>query len=260
MTRTTDAWFQFGSAGGQVELKMFCFPYAGGTAMVFKKWADFLPPAVQVISVELPGRGARLKEPPFVSVPTLIDELGDVILPLLDKPFVFFGHSMGAIIAFELSRFLRRKHGREPQTLFLAGRRAPQIKKSAPVTYNLPKDEFIEELIKLDGTPKEVIEHAELMELMIPLLRADFQLVQTYEYVTDTPLRRPIIVYGGLQDYETPRDLLSPWREITSSRFALHMLPGDHFFIRSSQSQLLRLLGRELHEIIVHSRLTHIRA
>jgi medium-chain acyl-[acyl-carrier-protein] hydrolase len=258
MTRTTDGWFQFSATDEQVELKMFCFPYAGGTAKVFKKWEDFLPPAVQVISVELPGRGARLKEPPFVNIPTLIDELGDMIWPLLDKPFVFFGHSMGAIIAFELSRFLRRKHGREPQTLFIAGRCAPQITRSAPATYNLPKDEFIEELVKLDGTPKEVIEHAELMELMIPLLRADFQLVQTYEYRADTPLRCPIVVYGGLQDYETPRDLLSPWKGLTSSRFALHMLPGDHFFIRSSQSQLLRLLGRELREIIVHSRLTHI--
>jgi medium-chain acyl-[acyl-carrier-protein] hydrolase len=258
MTRTTDAWFQFGTTDEQIELKMFCFPYAGGTALVFKKWADFLPPAVQVISVELPGRGARLKEPPFVSLPTLIDELEDVIWPLLDKPFVFFGHSMGAIIAFELARCLRRKHGREPQTLFIAGRRAAQIARSEQVTYNLPRDEFIEELIKLDGTPKEVIEHAELMELMIPLLRADFQLVQTYEYVPDTPLRCPIITYGGLQDYETPRDLLLPWKEQTSSRFALHMLPGDHFFIRSHQPRLLKLLGRELHEIIVHSRLTHV--
>lgn len=260
MAKTTDSWFQFGSTDEQVELKMFCFPYAGGTAMLFKKWEDLLPTAVQVIPVELPGRGARLKEPPFVSVPALIEELEDAIWPLLDKPFVFFGHSMGAIIAFELSRSLRCKHGREPQTLFIAGRRAPQITKGAPVTYDFPRDEFIEELIKLDGTPKEVIENAELMELMIPLLRADFQLVQTYEYLTDTPLQCPIIVYGGLQDYETPRDLLSPWKEQTSSRFALHMLPGDHFFIRSSQSQLLKLLGRELYEMIVHSRLTRTRA
>jgi medium-chain acyl-[acyl-carrier-protein] hydrolase len=258
MTNATDAWFQRGSIGAQVELKMFCFPYAGGTALIFKKWADFLPSSVQVIAVELPGRGARLRERPFVSLPALIDELKEVIRPLLDKPFVFFGHSMGAIIAFELARSLRRKYGQEPKALFIAGRRAPQVPSSEPATYNLPHDEFMEELIKLDGTPKEVIDHAELMELMLPILRADFQLVQTYEYLAEAPLHCPISVYGGLQDFETPPDNLLPWKELTSSRFASHMLPGDHFFIRSSQSQLLRLLARELHEVVIHSRVNNI--
>jgi medium-chain acyl-[acyl-carrier-protein] hydrolase len=258
MANPTDAWFQIGPAGEQVELKMFCFPYAGGTALVFKKWRDFLPPTVQVIPVELPGRGARLQEQPFVSLPALIKELEVVIWPLLDKPFVFFGHSMGAIIAFELARSLRRRYGREPEALFVGGRRAPQVPNSEHITYNLPHDEFIEELIKLDGTPREVIEHAELMALMIPLLRADFQLVQTYEYLAEAPLQCPIIVYGGLADFETPSDKLLPWKEVTSSRSILRMLPGDHFFIRSSQTQLLSLLSRELHEVVVLSRVNNV--
>jgi medium-chain acyl-[acyl-carrier-protein] hydrolase len=258
MSKPFDPWFQISPTCEQVELKMFCFPHAGGTALIFKKWADFLPPTVQVIPVELPGRGARLQEPPFVALPALIEELVGVIWPLLDKPFVFFGHSMGAIIAFELARSLRRKYGHEPRALFVAGRRAPQVPSSEHITYNLPHDEFIEELIKLDGTPKEVIEHAELMELMIPLLRADFQLVQTYEYLAGAPLRCPIAVYGGLQDAEVPPDKLSPWKEVTSSRFALHMLPGDHFFIRSSQTQLLDLLARELHEAVALSRVNNV--
>jgi medium-chain acyl-[acyl-carrier-protein] hydrolase len=250
MAKTADAWFQYSRAGEPIELNMFCFPYAGGSALVFKKWADLLPSTVQVISVELPGRGARLREPVLVSLPSLIDKLEEVILPLLDKPFVFFGHSMGAMIAFELTRTLRRKCGREPRALFVAGRRAPHIPNNEPISYNLPHDEFIEELIKLDGTPKEVIEHAELMELMIPLLRADFQLIQTYEYLADTPLRCPISVYGGLQDHRVTREMLLAWKEQTGAGFALHMLPGDHFFIRSSSMQLLGLLARELREVI----------
>jgi medium-chain acyl-[acyl-carrier-protein] hydrolase len=249
MTKRTDAWFQTGPACEQAGLNLFCFPYAGGAALVFKKWWDFFSPAVQVIPVELPGRGARLQEPPFVSLPALINELEDAIQPLLDSPFVLFGHSMGAIIAFELGRSLRRKYGREPQALFVAGRRAPQAPDDEPITYNLPKDKFIEELIKLDGTPREVIEHAELMELMLPLLRADFQMIQTYEYLAETPLSCPITVFGGLQDIETPREKLLPWKELTCSRFALHMLSGDHFFIRSSQSHLLRLIARELNDV-----------
>lgn len=256
MNKQTNAWFQNGQMSGQVELKVFCFPYAGGSAFVFKKWADHLPSTVQLIPVELPGRGARLKEPPYVSLPSLIGDLEGLIWSLLDKPFVLFGHSMGAIIAFELARYLRRKYDCEPQALFISGRRAPQIPNSDPINYNLPKDEFIKELIELDGTPKEVIEHEELMDMMIPLLRADFQLTQTYEYTADIPLQCPIAVYGGLEDHHVPREVLLPWKEMTSSNFSLHMLPGDHFFLRSSQTQLLALLARELREVIVRSRVS----
>jgi medium-chain acyl-[acyl-carrier-protein] hydrolase len=132
-----------------------------------------------------------------------------------------------------------------------SGRRAPHVPDTDPVTYNLPHDEFIEELRRINGTPSEVLEHAELMELMLPLLRADFQLVQTYEYIEGDPLRCPIFAYGGSQDDEETRELMSKWKEQTESRFKLHMLPGDHFFLRSSQSLLLELLVRDLYEIIV---------
>lgn len=250
MTNTADIWFQRVRAARQVELKLFCFPYAGGTAAVYRNWAELLPSTVQVVPVELPGRGVRLKEAPFLSLPPLIEVLAPAIMPLLDAPFAFFGHSMGAVISFELARRLRREYDREAEMLFISGRQAPQIPDRDPATYHLPRDKFIEELGKLDGTPKEVLEHAELMELMIPLLRADFQLIQTYEYVPSSPLRCPITAYGGLEDRDVSRDDLSGWREMTSSSFALHMLPGDHFFLRSSQTLLLRLLAQGLREVI----------
>lgn len=250
MTNTAGKWFQRTHAAGQVELRMFCFPYAGGTAAVYRTWADCLPRTVQVIPVELPGRGHRLKEAPFLSVPPLIDVLAEAIQPLIDTPFVFFGHSMGAVIAFELARRLSHDREIEPQALFVSGRQGPPVPDTEPPTYLLPRDQFIEELGRLEGTPKEVLEHAELMELMIPLLRADFQLIQTYEYVSGIPLRCPIIAYGGLEDRDVSREDLLPWKEMTSSTFALHMLPGDHFFLRSSQTLLLRLLAQGLREVI----------
>lgn len=250
MATVANSWFRSGRARGRVDLRLFCFPYAGGTALIYRDWADHLPSTVQVLPVELPGRGARLKEPLFVNMPDLIGALTGAILPFLDTPFAFFGHSMGAVIAFELARRLRREHDREPQMLFVSGRRAPQVPDLDPVAYNLPRDEFLAELRRLDGTPKEVLEHAELMELMMPLLRADFQMIQTYQYESDAPLGCPINAYGGFQDYEETRELLLPWREQTSSRFALHMLPGDHFFLRSSQSLLLTMLARELQKMV----------
>lgn len=258
MTKTADRWFQVGRTCEQVDLKLFCFPYAGGSAHVFKQWADFLPPTVQLILVELPGRGSRLQEPAFVRLPDLMAELQEVIRPLLDEPYVLFGHSMGAIIAFELARILDRWCDNKLQALFVSGRRAPQISADKPATYNLPREEFIEELIKLDGTPREVLDHAELVDLMLPLLRADFQLVQTYNYSADAPLRCPITVYGGLHDAEVTREMLLPWKELTKSIFALHMLPGDHFFIRSPRNQFLNLLAKALHKTITHSRVNNL--
>ena len=250
MSGTANGWFHHKREREQAELRMFCFPYAGGSALLFNKWEMSLPPAVQVIPVELPGRGARLQQSPYVSLPSLLDDLEPAILPMLDKPFVFFGHSMGAIIAFELARSLRKKYGHQALSVIASGRRAPQVPKSEPDTYHLPHEEFIAELTKLEGTPKEVIANAELMEFMIPLLRADFQLVQTYEYSPAAPLECPITVFGGLQDRYVTLDKLSPWKDQTTSKYSLHMLPGDHFFLRSSQTQLLRLLTRELCDLL----------
>jgi surfactin synthase thioesterase subunit len=242
-------WFQNIHVRGRVDLKLFCFPYAGGTASIFRSWANLLPSAIQVIPVELPGRGGRISELPYVSLPPLVEALADAILPLLDTPFAFFGHSMGAVIGFELARCLRQAHGREPYALIASGRRAPHVPDTDPVTYNLPHDEFIEELKRIEGTPSEVLEHAELMELVLPLLRADFQLIQTYEYHEGDPLRCNIFAYCGSQDEEETRELMSKWQEQTLSRFKLHVLPGDHFFLRSSQKLLLELLARDLYEV-----------
>jgi surfactin synthase thioesterase subunit len=239
-------WFLRDLARSQAGLRLFCFPYAGGAASIYRQWANRLPPGVEVIAVELPGRGKHLAEPPFRRMPMLIDRLATIIPPLLDVKFAFFGHSMGATIAFELARELRRRQQRQPAQLFVSGRQAPPVADPDPPTYNLPEDEFRAELLRLNGTPAEVLEHAELMNLMMPLLRADFELIQTYEYVEEQPLRCPITAYGGLQDEGLGREMLLPWKEQTEGKFSLHMLPGDHFFLRSASRILLELLEREL--------------
>lgn len=213
---------------------------------MFRTWPDYLPQHVEVCAVQLPGRGARLNEPAFTQLPALVRAAAHALLPFMDKPFAFFGHSMGAMIGFELARHLREDNRPQPQHLFVSGRSAPQVIDSSPHTYDLPEPEFIEELHRLNGTPREVLEHEELMRLVIPILRTDFAFCQTYSYLPGLPLTCPISVYGGLRDEGVPRESLEGWREQTRAAFILRMFPGDHFFIHSDQQLLLRTLSQEL--------------
>jgi medium-chain acyl-[acyl-carrier-protein] hydrolase len=165
---------------------------------------------------------------------------------MLATPFAFFGHSMGAMISFELARRLRREHDREPIHLFVSGRRAPQLPITEPPTYNLPEPQLIEDLRRLNGTPRAVLENPELLQLVLPLLRTDFEVCQTYTYTPQAPLSCPITVFGGLQDTEAPRESLAAWREQTTSSFTLRMFPGDHFFLHTTQHDMLRIIYEQL--------------
>lgn len=200
-------------------------------------------------AAQLPGRVPRLREPPHTILTTLVEEIAHVIRPYLDRPFAFFGHSMGAMISFELARLLRRDEANAPLHLFVSGRRAPQIPDTDPVAYNLPDAEMIKELRRLNGTPPEVLEHPELMQLMLPLLRADFEVVKTYCYLVEPPLDCPLSAFGGLQDTEAQREHLEGWREQTTPNFTLRMFDGDHFFIQQAEPVLLRALAQELWRI-----------
>jgi medium-chain acyl-[acyl-carrier-protein] hydrolase len=153
---------------------------------------------------------------------------------------------MGALISFELTRHLRRLNLPMPFHLFLSGRAAPRLGKRERVTYNLPADEFAEELRRLNGTPREVLEHQELMDLMIPLLRADFEVCQTYNYTEEPALDCPITAFGGLYDESVKSEMVAAWREQTTSSFRLCIMPGDHFFIHSARDRILSILSQEL--------------
>jgi medium-chain acyl-[acyl-carrier-protein] hydrolase len=247
---TDAAWFTSLTPKSSGGLRLFCFPYAGGGAHIFRAWPKGLPEEVEVYVAHLPGRGARLKEKAFADLTQMVQAVGEGIIPFLDAPFAFFGHSMGAILSFELTRYLRRKLNLSPAHLFVSGRRAPQIKNTEPAAYNLPELQFYEKLRTLNGTPAEVLEHPELMELMMPLLRADFSVVETYAYLPEPPLECSLTAFGGLQDDKVGREQLEAWRDQTTSEFAFRMLPGDHFFLNTSQQLLLRLLSQELRRIV----------
>jgi len=243
-------WLCYFKRNPKASLRLFCFPYAGGSAMVYRSWAEKLPANVEVVGIQLPGRASRRLEQPLSKLSELVALLGPALAGSLNEPFAFFGHSMGALVAFEFARLLRREGRALPRHLFISGRSAPQLNRCHAPLYNLPTDELIQEIKQLDGTPREVLEHPELMELMLPILRADFSICDTYEYREAAPLECPISAFGGFQDVDVPRQNLEAWREQTSSIFSLRMLPGNHFFLHTNETLLLDLLAIQLRLLI----------
>jgi surfactin synthase thioesterase subunit len=193
--------------------------------------------------VQPPGRERRLHEKPFTDLLALIEVAGPALSPYMDRPFAFFGHSMGGWIAFELVRYLRREKLPKPRHLFASGCPAPHIRNWSTISENLSDEEFVEQLKQLKGTPREVLDRPELMELMLPLLRADFSLTGTYKFTGGEPLDTPITVFGGRQDDQISQAGLEAWRSHTNQDFAFHVFPGDHFFLHRHR-ELLRVLSR----------------
>jgi medium-chain acyl-[acyl-carrier-protein] hydrolase len=227
-------------------IRLFCLPYAGGSAAVFRAWSHDLPPEIEVNLVKLPGRESRVNEPPMSSLTTLVQALGQALQPYLNRPFALFGHSMGALISFELARHLAQTYGQSPTRLLVSGFRAPHLPDPEPPIYHLPEAEFVEEIRRFNGTPEAVLQNAELMELMLPILRADFTITETYTYTDAPPLDCPISAFGGLQDGVVSQEHIDPWSIHTRGDFALHMFPGNHFFLHSARPLLLWSIAQEL--------------
>jgi medium-chain acyl-[acyl-carrier-protein] hydrolase len=200
--------------------------------------------------VHLPGRGKRMGEQAFTRIIPLVNAIAACIGSKTNVPYALYGHSMGALIGFELAREILRRSGSGPQHLFVSGHRAPQLPRIEPVTFHLPHDEFITELKRLKGTPEEVFDHPELMDIFISLLRADFEAVETYEYNPGEQLPCPITVYGGFQDEHVPVESSRAWQEQTSSYCKIRMFKGDHFFIRSPEPEFTSAFQNDVLESV----------
>ena len=231
--------------GGGARMRLFCFPYAGGGASAFRTWQEAVPEGVEVCPVYLPGRERRFREPARTRMEPLADELLESLRPHLDAPFALFGHSMGAAIAFEVARRLDRE-GMAPAHLFVSARRAPQRPPEGEPIHALPEDEFVRRVGELDGTPDEVLRDREMMELVLPILRADFILSETYRYREGPPLGMPITALGGSADAHVSRDDLLGWGEQTRGSFRHLRFAGGHFFLQTHRAELLRAVGDDL--------------
>ena len=234
-----------GHAAG-ARLRLLCLPWAGGGSSSYRNWQASVPPSIEVCPVQLPGRENRLREPRFTSYGDLVQAMALALQPYLDMPFAFFGHSMGAMLAFETTRVLRTSFGLRPLHLFVSGYRAPHLPAPFPPIFELPDDQFVDEVRRLAGTPQEVLDNPELMDVVLPLLRADMTIVDTYRYEPGEPLDCPITALGALKDGFASREALADWKLHTTDAFAVRMFPGDHFYLTSKSWLLLRTISAEL--------------
>ena len=244
-TKDISLWFPVLKTRQSAPLRLICFPYAGGGTPVFRAWPDALTEKVELHVAQLPGRGPRLREKPFTGMEMLVEILTEKLRPLLNRPVAFFGHSLGALIAFETALSLR-KYGLSPEHLFVSGSIAPQLPDPAPPIHGLPDDDFLRELNELNGMPQAVLDSKELLEILLPVVRSDFTLLETYKYSTQPPLDCPITAFGGTRDPRTTQSGLEAWHAQTTGSFDLVMLQGDHFFIDTERPILLDAIARRL--------------
>jgi medium-chain acyl-[acyl-carrier-protein] hydrolase len=240
-------WFACPQPNPGAETRLFLFPYAGGGPAAFSKWPADLPSTIETWIAHYPGRGSRHKDPPISRLVTLADKLVQAIGPHLDKPFAFFGHSFGGLVAFELARRLCHQNLPQPDILFVSACGAPHLPDPHPPIHELPDAEFLESLQAFNGIPAEVADQPELIGLLLPALRADFEAVENYVYMSNTSsLRCPIFVFGGLEDPHVSRERLEAWDSHTGSSFKLKYFPGDHFFINRFKEAILQAVAREI--------------
>ena len=221
-------------------MRLLCLPHAGSGITPFRAWNAGLPEVVQVCSVLLPGRERRSQESLFTEFEPLVDTIDRELRPWLDLPYAVFGHSMGALLAFEWVRRLRNQGQAPPAWLFLSGRRAPEIFPDPIQLHSLPDAQFLSELSRLyQGIPQEFLGDPDFMEVFLPILRADIAVVESYRFRTEEPLSCPMTVFAGVSDPSVTWEQMLAWKQHTRGRFSIRVLPGGHFYPQESLLQTI---------------------
>lgn len=244
--RTNEAmkWLRRYSAHEPPQARLFCFPYAGGSAGVYRPWRERLSPGLELVAVQPPGREDRLAEPAFDSVSRLVDTLLPLLREWLDRPYVLFGHSMGALLAFATARRAMACGLRSPALLVVSGCPAPGYELKGQKLGHLDDEAFFRELEQMGGTPPAFFEHPELMELMGPGLRADFLMCERFREESHAAIEVPIEAFGGRIDEDVPESVLAHWAEYTQCSFSYRLFGGDHFFIHGCGDEVARALDQ----------------
>lgn len=243
MNSGENLWLPRRGVCGDAELRLFCFPHAGGGGAVYHRWSRELPPQIDVVPVLLPGRERRLHEAAPPTLGELVTGIADALEPYLRAAYAIFGQSMGALIGFELLRELRRRAQPLPRHFFAAAYRAPQLSRQSEPLHELPDAEFLSKIQeRFAGIPPEIARSADLLSLFLPILRADVRLIETYRYYEEPPLACPITALGGADDHQVSIADLAAWRTQTSGEFRQKLFSGGHFFVTTRQTEVLRVV------------------
>lgn len=257
LPRPGDAWFVRPRPHPYAPVRLFCFSHAGGAASAYYGWGAALD-MVEVLAVQLPGREGRMREAPITDSRVLIAQLADAIEPWLDRPFVFFGHSMGALIAYELTLELRRRNLRMPATVFVSGRRSPSVEELGNFMHKLNDRDLVLELNRrFSGLPAAITDDAELLALFLPVIRADITLLETHAGRAELPLDVPLSAFGGIDDAGTSTALLAAWQDLVTPPLRVCHFEGGHFYLHQHRAAFLRDFHADLTALLATILLAH---
>ena len=243
------AWVVRPAKRPSADIRLVCFPYAGGGAGVYRTWAPDVPESIELCAVQAPGREERIAEEPLTNFRELVAGATDAIEPLLDRPYAVFGHSLGALAGFEVVRELEARGHASPLVFMPSGRRAPGMPAVRSPICGLPDHEFLVEISRSSGPDAsfdEFVKHPELVELLMPLLRADFALAEGYEPLAKVKLRCAISALASHDDAQAQPDMMEPWRAQTTGDFTLHYFPGRHLYINQHRALVARYVVSEV--------------
>ncbi|HEY4303066.1 MAG TPA: alpha/beta fold hydrolase [Gemmatimonadaceae bacterium] len=220
--------------------RLFCLPFAGGGVSGYRPWLQALPPDIELVAAQLPGRESRLREAPYDSIWEMADALLPEILEMSDLPYALFGHSMGGLVAYELAVAIERMRVPAPTHVFISARRPPDEPADQPLIGNAPDAEFLDVMQRrYNAIPDAIKSEPDLLELLLPTLRADLRAIESYTPRTLHRLRTPVHVFGGVDDRHPFPNQLAGWQRVVEQPIRVRLFPGDHFFITSQRDAVM---------------------
>ena len=224
---------------------LFCLPYAGGSGSIFNRWKSELNSFIDVIPIELAGRGKRFTEPLYTDFDEAVNDIFNIVKNDLEDPYSFFGHSMGSMLIYELCHKIKEKGMSSAVHIFFSGSKAPNILREEELIHKLPRDEFKQKVIELGGTPEELFENEELLDLFLPILKADFRIVEEYKYIEKIKLDCNITILYGKEEYSNMAKI-TDWKRHTKNSCNIFGFEGGHFFINKKEYEVLKVINNTL--------------
>jgi medium-chain acyl-[acyl-carrier-protein] hydrolase len=236
-------WFVVPQPNPKATIRLFCFPYAGGSAQIYMQWANYLNAETELVLIQPPGRGARILETAYSDMETLIKDLLDVFPRVINKPYILFGHSLGSRVAFELLNQLNQLGYGLPANFIASGSKGPYKSSISKQIISLSDDQLISELKKLNGTPDAILANKELLQFFMPIIRADLEIAYSYSFSGEAKFNCPLTVFGGDNDSVAPPSSLTNWQDFFDLPATIHVISGDHFFINSQREVVIDKLN-----------------